>query len=290
MEIMHEAFVKFPCSSREEQWLIVDSKEMLKFIRNGTSRLNKQVKLFSRDVYKHMPADEIACLSIETETTSATKIVKLLRHFKNLRFLGLPTVCIKELTQDTIPSSVAILHVVGSGTANFGKTLKFPNIERLSVGRAKFSKTQFPCLRHLDANLDDKSLGELAEYRNLITLNLQRCNNERVFRVLQELNLEFLGITGGKLASLSGIEKLTTMQGLWLQNLSKLTDLTPLSACVALEELTIGYCMNLVRVRPLTRINRLRKLNAYGCGDIGLRNIEAQLGRSLEEFLHSGTE
>ncbi|MEU9509142.1 leucine-rich repeat domain-containing protein [Micromonospora sp. NPDC048170] len=219
-------------------------------------------------------------------TAPLTRLFARVRQFGGLRRLSIGPDAGRELVagidQDAIPPSVTTLGVFTGGTpAAWPKAVVLPRVTTLRTDAAlRFTRDNFPNLRavslkptasgtNLDAALSCPDLREL----HLLTVPRD------VFTRIGHLPLTGLGLLGGRLPTLDGIEGMTSLTRLRLHNLPSLTTIAPVGHLERLEEIQIRYCRRITDVDCLARLPRLRRLQVVACGDVGLSRIGAVLDR-----------
>ncbi|MFI5932313.1 hypothetical protein [Actinoplanes sp. NPDC051494] len=184
------------------------------------------------------------------------------------------------LDEESIPPSVTTLSVFTGGSATtWPRGLVLPHVAGLRTdGPLMFPAGTFPGLRavslkparngqNLDAALAAPDLREL----HLMTVPTG------IFDRIGHLPLTGLGLLGGGLPALDGIETMTGLASLRLHNLRSLRSIAAITALENLEELQIRYCGGIKDIGYVARLPRLRRLQVIGCADIGLAGISDTL-------------
>ncbi|KRA23227.1 hypothetical protein ASD65_01430 [Microbacterium sp. Root61] len=201
----------------------------------------------------------------------------------------LPTI-VTQLRQGDLPESLEELSVhIGDRTLVWPEVV-VPNLKTLYVGEPfRFKNEHFPTLRALSL-YPQRSLNNVRQALELPLEELNLLNvptDEEIFRLIEPVGLRRLGLIGGRtLTSLTGISALPQLESLRLKNLTALGDISELAALQLLEIVNIQYCKKITGIASINDLPRLRKLTLVGCGNIGLKTIEAKL--SALEWANTG--
>ncbi|PRB09701.1 hypothetical protein CQ042_19050 [Microbacterium sp. MYb62] len=201
----------------------------------------------------------------------------------------LPTV-VTQLRQGDLPESLEELSVhVGERTLAWPDVV-VPNLKTLYVGEPfRFRNEHFPTLRALSL-YPQRSLSNVRQALELPLEELNLLNvptDEEIFRLVEPVGLRRLGLIGGRtLTSLTGIGALPQLESLRLKNLTALGDISELAALQQLEIVNIQYCKKITGIAALNDLPRLRRVTLVGCGNIGLKSVEATL--STLEWANTG--
>ncbi len=159
----------------------------------------------------------------------------------------------------------------------------FDSVKALCIsggGAVLFNQDNFPNLSNVDLTIDRKGrmLDEVNMFAKLEALGLRPARKRYdLFSKLAGLPLKFLQIADGHLDSLEGLREIGALTNVWLHNLPKITSIHELIHLKNLEELTIFYCRKILDIKYLLDIQGLKKLKFFGCGDIGVANIQKEL-------------
>ena len=238
---------------------------------------------------------QIISLRLCAEGKETDALPVFLRRLPNLVYVELPAHLAKTLQTEQLPHSVRSLHVrENGGSASIRKSASFTNIKAVSSARValKFTPGNFPNIKYLSLRFDARKsmLPVLREINTLRYLEVNPCSDEQTLIGLTKNDLTYLRLSGGKITSLGGIERLERLRGLWLHDLTKLSDITSLAALEDLQELTIAYCPQINSAETFLKIRNLRRLSVLGCGDIWVTQIRPQLNLlGLEKLDLSGS-
>lgn len=241
------------------------------------------------------PADmgSVTELRVMARSAEIKALPAWVAELPRLIFLELPLRFLKSLPSSAVPETVEVLSVVGSGSATVPKKLALPSVVFLlsNTGTLKFSHDNFPSLDRLSLDLDrpQKMLDVVASYPALRALHLSSVHAADLFERIDDMALQYLGLVGGSLASLSDIGAVGGVVSLQLKNLSKLTDLSGVEDLGALEELSIGYCNSLTDVSQIAELPSLKRLSLFGMRSVGVSRILPALERKgLEKLSLAG--
>lgn len=264
----------FYMGASEKDWVLIDSKEEFLDFKRIYPWPDK-VFMWNTN-FNNSQLLEMQVLRLEVSSNNTKELPIFVKYCNNLECLSIPFKFLKSLCNENLPSSLKILHLCGKGSIALSNHLHLPQIESLTVsGTLKF-QDNFPNLRNLEVRLDPQGiiLERISVCKNLVALNVWPCNNKNVLSKLGNLPLEDLRLNNGNLSSLTGIEQLTSLKRVWIQNLPNLVDLSPLKRIKNLEVLTIAYCKHLQNIQPLIEIPTLANLTIFACGNIGINKIE----------------
>jgi hypothetical protein len=286
---MHELITHYPGAPGSTRWWhLLDDAELA---ARQARRSELPERLLRWDAAP-ADADEVKEIRIIARDGAISGPPAWVAGLSQLKYLELPIRFVKALDAAAVPTSVEVLHVVGTGAAAAPKALVLPGVRFLlcNTGTLKFAPRNFPSLDRLSLGLDgpQKMLDVVAAYDGLRALHLSSVHADDLFGRISGPTLEYLGLVGGKLGSLHGIGALTGLRSLQLKNLAKLGDLAGIEALGALEELSIGYCGALTSVRELASLPRLRRLMLFGLGRVGIEEIRPALERKGLEQLSLG--
>ena len=90
---------------------------------------------------------------------------------------------------------------------------------------------------------------------------------------LIQLNTNTAADESGKIEDLTGLEKFTNLESLWIRG-NKISDLAPISNLTKLEELYISN-NNISDLKALSKLTSLKKLEAYSCNLTTLEGVES---------------
>jgi hypothetical protein len=109
-----------------------------------------------------------------------------------------------------------------------------------------------------------------------------------VFERMKHLPLQRLGLLGGTIETLEGIQALPRVNWLLLHNLKSLKSIRAITALQHLEEVQIRYCKKIQDIACLAELPRLRRLEVIACGNLGLAKIKPFLDK-LEKVMLSAS-
>lgn len=183
----------------------------------------------------------------------------------------------------SIPPSVTALGVFTSGVAaSWPGAVELPNVTDLRTdGALAFEHLHFPSLRAVSVypTRSGKNFEAVLQCRELNELQLLTVADNQVFGKMAHLPLALLGLLGGKLPTLDGIELLGGITWLRLHNLRNLTSISAICGLERLEELEIRYCKSIQDIECLAGLTSLRRLQVVACGKLGLDKIGLALKR-----------
>jgi hypothetical protein len=192
-----------------------------------------------------------------------------LEGFTNLEYLSVPAHLAHALRAASLPKPLKTLVIEGDRPSSLDPSVRLPGIVRvIADGELTFSADAFPALQYLGLKVAKRSpmLGVFPEL-DLRELSVQPITDASFFTRPLGAKLEYLGIRGGTLAALDGIEKLQTLTDFRASKLTKLSDLSPLAKLANLAEVSILHCPNLLVVEPLTLAPSLRRVLFWRCKD-----------------------
>jgi hypothetical protein len=212
-----------------------------------------------------------------------------------LRSISMPLSIASGLRAGSIPPAVEVLHFdeTSGGRGVIAPELVFPAVAILSalMGELRFARASFPALRDVRLKLGPRSPmpGVLASYRSLDAVHVGPIRAASELASLVGARIRTLGIAPGTLASLDGLERLTSLETIWLKNLPKLRDLSALSALPKLRSVEIQYCHALEDLYPLLAIPKLARLRIVGCQRIRLAAVaDALIAKRYEQLAITG--
>lgn len=191
---------------------------------------------------------------------------------------GVDPKTISSLDQNLIPSTVTALGVFTSGLpAKWPAAVCLPNVVDLRTdGPMSFTHANFPNLRAVSVypERNGKNLDAVLACKLLDELQLLTVSDSDMFARIEHLPLTKLGLLGGKLATLEGIERLGGIKWLRLHNLRWLTSISAIKALSRLEELELRYCRQIEDIAVVADLPRLRRLEVIACGNVGLKKMQ----------------
>jgi hypothetical protein len=221
-----------------------------------------------------------------------------IKNLTNLEKLQLgPTIdkgMVQTIRHENMPPNIRSLSIYGNGDpVTWPKETILPQVREFRTDFCmKFAKDNFPNLKILANKLDTKSsfLDVLDDYQDLNEIEFFSIPSNKVFSRLIKFPLRALGVLGGKLTSLDGVEDLKGLTSLRLNNLRHLKKISAIRFLGNLTELRILWCQHIQDIESILELKRLQKLQLFACRNIGFKNIEPQLrSRGLIELKISST-
>ena len=197
---------------------------------------------------------------------------------------------VTQLRQGDLPEGLEELSIHISERTLVWPDVVLPNLKTLYVGEPfRFTNEHFPELRALSL-YPQRSLNNVRQALELPLEELNLLNvptDEGIFRLVEPVGLRRLGLIGGRtLPSLTGISVLPQLESLRLKNLTSLGDISELATLQRLEVVNIQYCKKITGIAAINDLPALRRATLVGCGNIGLKTIEAKL--STLEWANTG--
>ncbi|WP_336662417.1 hypothetical protein [Leucobacter sp. USHLN154] len=197
---------------------------------------------------------------------------------------------VTQLRQGDLPEGLEELSIHISERTLVWPDVVLPNLKTLYVGEPfRFTTEHFPELRALSL-YPQRSLNNVRQALELPLEELNLLNvptDEGIFRLVEPVGLRRLGLIGGRtLPSLTGISVLPQLESLRLKNLTSLGDISELATLQRLEVVNIQYCKKITGIAAINDLPALRRATLVGCGNIGLKTIEAKL--STLEWANTG--
>lgn len=201
---------------------------------------------------------------------------------------------VRGINNGSIPASVRVLKIyTGGKPCAWPSDIKLPNVAELRTDFVlRFAQGNFPGLTVLTTRIDAKAgmLKRIAEYSHLEELELFPVSASDVFDTVGALSPARLGVLGGKLTSLAGIEQVPGLRTLRLVTLHQLRRIAAVRVLKQLEVLQVMYCHHIEDIEAILELPRLRRVEFVSCGNIGVKAIEPELrARSLEKLMISAT-
>jgi hypothetical protein len=214
---------------------------------------------------------DVVALRLYDHREKRKQLPKMLKTLDHLEYLTIPAHLIPKLTPDMLQPSVRTLVVETQEPATMPEGAVFPHIENVvAPAPLFFEEGTFPALDNLGIRFDKKQkmLPIVGRLRKLRSLGMGPVSDGSVFEPLAGLaDLTWLGIGGGNLPSLNGIEQWPALESIRLHNLPKLADIGAIEKLDRLEQVEILYCPSLASVNALARLPSLRRLELIGCKD-----------------------
>jgi hypothetical protein len=279
---MHHDYYSYIGSSSKDNWLRILDKEV-----QARSTYTDEKTFEWEAIPTTLKSNHNLCVRVLSEDTSINELPNFISVAPDIVYLDMPLRFVNHLTVDSIPITVKTLGLFGDNVIKMAPDIQFPQIERLMIGYGEliFSNHNFPNLRHLEFKVDRKKimLGRLPSFEKLEVLSLHPTPKD-IFSFLSKLKIKYLRLNNGLLENLNGIEQLEDVTDLWIQALTRLSDLTPLKNLPYLEDLTIAYCKRISIVEPLLEIKNLKRLFVWGCKSKAISSVATLLKNKLNEL------
>lgn len=204
-------------------------------------------------------------------------------EFGRLRQLTLGPVAsralIASITPGAIPASVSALGIFTGGQPTaWPRDVVLPGVASLRAdGQLMLGRDAFPRVRAvaLKPARNNQNLYEVLAIPSLRELHLMTVP-PGVFGLIGSLPLTGLGLLGGRLSTLDGIEALTGLVSLRLHNLRSLRSIAALRG-LGLETVQIRYCTGITDLDVLGTLPRLRRLQLIGYDEPAVDRLRASL-------------
>lgn len=236
------------------------------------------------------PAEDATITELRLYAPGAAPMKNLperIRRLSHLKVLALgPSIdkaMLAQLTPGAIPPSVETLKVfTDTVAASWPADLTMPHVRELRTDCALgLVGGEFPNLRavSIEPARNGKNLDAVLACRELAEVQLLTVPGKGVFERMKHLPLRRLGLLGGTIETLEGIEALPRVEWLLLHNLRSLKSIGDITALQDLEEVQIRYCKKIQDVESLAQLPRLRRLQVIACGNLGLAKIKPFLDK-----------
>ncbi|MCW7536940.1 hypothetical protein OOT46_03615 [Aquabacterium sp. A7-Y] len=277
------------------EWVMTDSRHATAVTDMAP---NPALKILLADEPEDPARDaQITELRLYAPATDRLKqIPSRVRQLKRLECLAMgPSVdpaLVASIDETSVPPGVTALGVFTSGAAaTWPRAVSLPHVIDLRTdGPLTFAHENFPNLQavSLEPTRNGKNLDAALACQGLRELQLLSVPGHEVFQKSRHLPLAKLGLLGGKLETLQGIEALSQVEWLRLHNLRSLRSISAVKALTHLQELEIRYCKKIEDIACLADLPNLRRLQVLACGDLGLSRIKPFLEK-LDQVMISAS-
>jgi Leucine-rich repeat (LRR) protein len=269
-----------------ETIFMVDEKELAR--RRRRSPESKDEILTWGDAPKDA-RQRIRHLRMDPRNKDIVEIHPCVHQFENLKYLEIPYRFVKNLTTESIPETVEILRVTGTGAATWPKKARAQGLDFVLATdcQLKLPVEAVPNVTRLLLRLDShaKMLDRIVEFTSLVGLHLYTVNSNEIFSRISRLSLKFLGLSSGKLDTLEGLSQLGGLTNFYLNSFPNLERLSGLRDLTDLSELTVAFCNRLVDVQDIYELNALRKLRLHDCSALDTDRVEKDLKAMKLEYV-----
>ena len=285
--MIHQAFRDYPGAKLDEHWFLYDPPTLRRAKQFAPHQAAKSLP--AKSIPSTVSREAVRFLTIRMDHPERYKLPPWISTLPHLAYLQLPTSFVKTLQVGDLPASLEVLELDGEGKAAFDERIRLPTLRWFLGGGivVKFREASFPSLYYLTLQLDKHRLmlPEVVAARNLRGLGISNVDSCEVFGELAGSSIEFLGLAGGKIDSLRGIEKLQDLTNLTLVGLKHVSDLTPLLRLPMLREVELFACTRIQNPTIFAQMPQLRKLHIKDCGNLPLNELRLALQQPLDELV-----
>jgi len=289
---MHDKF-KLPLVNEKEKHLLIVVSEDDKVRLVNMNRQSRVVAWNEEPPIHEM--DKVEYIRIIDPLCKEVSLPKVMSHVNSISGLEIPSHLFISAINLIDMCNLSIIHITTEKHENFTGKFILDKISTLVVsggGSILYDRYNFPGLTYISSKVDRKGklLSYISQFKILHALEATPLNQAYdPLGKIRHLPLNYLRISGGNLETLQGVEGMVGITNLWLQDLSKLKNIKEIAQLENLTELTIGYCRHISDVDNLLTLKSLKKVQFFGCGDIGILPIKKALESKLEVLKLGGS-
>ena len=258
-------------------WLLLGPEQWLQWEQSNL--LDGKERLLRWDA--EPPGEEVRSLRVVTANGDPATLPPMLAQLAGLTRLELPRGCVRRLGPGDLPGSLEALRLTGPGTVTWPSEVVLDGVRRLeSIGGDLVTTAEcFPAVVALTLRLDSKgdAVRLVGEYPGLEELGAANVNTDELIEVAPE-GLQVLALSGGRLASLSAVARLSQLSRLVVNNCVALTSIDGVQHLTNLEGLVVAYCDGLTDLALLADLPALRTLRVTGCRGLDRAELSALFG------------
>jgi hypothetical protein len=227
------------------------------------------------------PDAEVRALRVVTASGDPTSLPPMVTQLTGLTKLELPRGCVRRVAPGDLPSSLASLRLTGPGRVSWPRKVVLDGVRRLESigGDLAATAESFPGVVGLTLRMDSKgdAVRLVGEYPGLQELGAANVNTDEVIEAAPD-GLRVLAVSGGRLASVTAVARLSELTRLVVNNCAALTSIDGVQHLSKLEGLVVAYCEGLTDLALVAELPALRTVRVTGCRGLDRAALSALFG------------